>query len=110
MCRKTETWKANNVDTDHFAAYYMGVHCLISPVCPLGVIMVTQFKDGQQNVASKQKCIDYKEKMTIYNNLYILVLIKHNKTCVDYIEKWPFMVIYLYNLGILVSIKHNRNV
>ena len=75
---------------------------------------------------SKQKCIDYIQKITVYvsflsytffclypnkmrrfykNKNNIWYLYPKNKN-LDYKEKWPLMVIFLYNLYIFVWIQH----
>ena len=47
------------------------------------------------------KCASFKEKRNIY--IAVLRVISKQK-CIDYIEKWPFMVIFLYNLYYFWSI------
>ena len=79
-------------------------------------IMIRQFNGRSQNFASSKVFRLYR-KITINGHFslwssffYIIYTFlfgyKYKQKCIDYIEKWPFLVIFLYNLYIFVWLQH----
>ena len=65
---------------------------------------ISWFKGGPQKYCIQIKCIDYIEKWPLMAFFLYNVLLKQK--CIDYIEKWPFMIIFLYNPYIFDWIQH----